>query len=208
VKTLQEVNLDECNNMTSVTVPTHTQRLYLADCNAAVSLMSCTSLRILKMGACSKLLCLPDSLRYATSLHELDLTGSTALRALPDWIDVLQELGTLRLKYCTVLTALPASIGNMLSLRTLVVSFCYSLKDLPRTLGRISGLQIFGLECSGVSWPPSLLRQLQAMEDSKRSVLTSVLAARRRRECHPPPEIWLLVLDILHVKFFWLTPIQ
>jgi hypothetical protein len=69
-------------------------------------------------------------------------------------------------------------------------------------LGRIPGLQIFGLECSGTPWTPSLLRQLQAMEDAKRSVLTSVLAARRRRERYPPPEIWLLVLHILHVIFF------
>ena len=91
-------------------------------------------LQTLKLGGCSGLTGLPESLGGLTGLQTLDLGGCEGLTGLPESLGGLTRLQTLYLRECSGLTGLPESLGGLTGLPRGGMSTV--LEELSTVLGR------------------------------------------------------------------------
>ncbi|CAM6097252.1 unnamed protein product [Calypogeia fissa] len=148
------------------------------------------NLVVLKLEACQKLKCLPDSLGSLKELKHLEIIRCTVLTELPKILGqhltklervVLNDctnlsvlhrefchipsLKMLKIEDCANLGNLPANIGNLVTLEILVLKSCSSLKSLPEEIGKLPELRILHIEdCDRLRELPRTFLRLPKLE--------------------------------------------
>ncbi|RWR75781.1 putative disease resistance protein RGA4 [Cinnamomum micranthum f. kanehirae] len=106
-----------------------------------------SSLQVLMIQSCDKLIFSGLRLRYLSSLSALIINGSNEFAHVAHELSFLTSLLNLWLGGCQGLKSLPEGIGNLTSLRCLSIHNCPEMASLPRELQRLSALKelyIFG----------------------------------------------------------------
>jgi len=109
--------------------------LSLQNCSSLVdldfgSVSNLSSLRVLRLGGCTKLEKTPD-FTGASNLQYLDMDGCTSLSTVHESIGALTKLKFLSFRNCTNLVGMPNSVKMMKFLVTLDFCGCLELTTLP-----------------------------------------------------------------------------
>ncbi|XXG52519.1 hypothetical protein AAC387_Pa03g0829 [Persea americana] len=106
-----------------------------------------SSLQVLYIISCDKLIFSGLGLRYLSSLKTLRIVDNNEFANVVHELSFLTSLEGLRLDRCRGLKSLPEGIGNLTSLQVLYIDSCPEMASLPRELQRLSALKyldIFG----------------------------------------------------------------
>lgn len=171
------------------------------------SLGQLAALMRLELGWCTGLSVLPDSLGCLTNLTLLGLRACVNLTQVPESLGCLTNLTVLVLHACTHLTQLPESLGRLQALKELQINCCLRLARLPVSFAFLPpGLSVHWADADSLVFPPmyvkrfslTAVREFLLEHNEPLKMLLLILSARRRRVCHLPAELWVLMLD----KFF------
>jgi len=147
---------------------------------------------------------LPESLGQLAALTTLNLSGCGALTGLPESLGQLAALTTLNLNGCGALTGLSDSLGMLSALAMLDLCRCDRVTRLPLSFAFLPDTLCL-LSSPSLVFPPARIIR-QGMPATKAflllchhplKILLLILAARRCRLRHPPPELW----ELIHNEF-------
>ncbi|RWR75806.1 hypothetical protein CKAN_00420700 [Cinnamomum micranthum f. kanehirae] len=100
-----------------------------------------SSLQVLTIYSCDKLICSGLGLRYLSSLQTLIIHCNNEFAHVAHELSFLTSLQYLTLHKCLGLKSLPEGIGNLTSLRELSIYDCPEMASLPRELQHLSALK-------------------------------------------------------------------
>uniref|UniRef100_A0A7N2MTX8 Rx N-terminal domain-containing protein n=1 Tax=Quercus lobata TaxID=97700 RepID=A0A7N2MTX8_QUELO len=127
-------------------VPSVIQHLEIIGCGIdelPSGLQSCTCLQFLKIGDCSNLKSIPESLHTCISLQKFIVFCCPNLRYLPGVPSVIQHLEIIG---CGI-DELPSGLQSCTSLQFLKIGDCSNLKSIPKSLHTCISLQKFIVFC-------------------------------------------------------------
>ncbi|KAJ8635221.1 hypothetical protein MRB53_009488 [Persea americana] len=169
LKNLKSLNITVCPQLQIFYLGLHNatsfEFMHQQNCNQSSfadedQIRSQSSLRVLYVHDCDKLIISGLGLRYLSSLETLIIVDSNEFAHVAHELSFLTSLQRLELYRCHGLKSLPEGIGNLTSLQFLCIYNCPEMASLPRELQRLSALKV--LKISGCH--PSL--EIQCTKDT------------------------------------------